>query len=183
MGWHFLSRGSSQLRDRTCVSCLAGGFFTTEPPGKPNSIFTWSHFFNLPEIRYLNQSLIWLLFLFWLHTSFPVKWFEANVGVWETWLKGSWFGDIACLFGLMGSIYVVCSLLCAELTYYWLFQCRNVSGVLLLPTMLNHRGSRHRDKWPELVGPECALGCPAMEEKQGLKRYGSRNLSSHMWKI
>ena len=26
--------GSSQPRDRTCVSCLAGRFFTTEPPGK-----------------------------------------------------------------------------------------------------------------------------------------------------
>ena len=29
------SRGSSRPRDRTCVSCLAGRFFTTEPPGKP----------------------------------------------------------------------------------------------------------------------------------------------------
>ena len=32
------SRGSSQPRDRTCVSCAscpAGGFFTTEPSGKP----------------------------------------------------------------------------------------------------------------------------------------------------
>ena len=28
------SRGSSQPRDWTCVSCLAGRFFTTEPPGK-----------------------------------------------------------------------------------------------------------------------------------------------------
>ena len=28
-------RGSSQPRDLTRVSCLAGGFFTTEPPGKP----------------------------------------------------------------------------------------------------------------------------------------------------
>ena len=28
------SRGSSQPRDQTRVSCLAGGFFTTEPPGK-----------------------------------------------------------------------------------------------------------------------------------------------------
>ena len=30
------SRGSSQPRDRACVSCIASGFFTTEPPGKPN---------------------------------------------------------------------------------------------------------------------------------------------------
>ena len=29
------SRGSSQPRDRTSVSYLAGGFFTTEPPMKP----------------------------------------------------------------------------------------------------------------------------------------------------
>jgi len=29
------SRGSSQPRDQTCVSCIAGGFFTAEPPEKP----------------------------------------------------------------------------------------------------------------------------------------------------
>ena len=29
------SRGSSRPRDRTHISCTAGGFFTTEPPGKP----------------------------------------------------------------------------------------------------------------------------------------------------
>ena len=29
------SRGSSRIGDLTCVSCLAGVFFTTEPPGKP----------------------------------------------------------------------------------------------------------------------------------------------------
>ena len=28
------SRGSSQPRDRTPISCLVGGFFTSEPPGK-----------------------------------------------------------------------------------------------------------------------------------------------------
>ena len=35
------TRGSSPSRDRTCISsgsCIAGGFFTTEPPGKPG---TW----------------------------------------------------------------------------------------------------------------------------------------------
>ena len=30
------SRGSSWSRDQTHISCLAGGFFTTEPPGKPS---------------------------------------------------------------------------------------------------------------------------------------------------
>ena len=29
------SRGSSRPRDQSCVSCLIGGFFNTEPPGKP----------------------------------------------------------------------------------------------------------------------------------------------------
>ena len=35
------SRGSSQPRDQTCVSCTAGRFFTTEPPGKPFHV-EWS---------------------------------------------------------------------------------------------------------------------------------------------
>ena len=29
------SRGSSRPRDQTCASCIAGGFFTAEPLGKP----------------------------------------------------------------------------------------------------------------------------------------------------
>ena len=29
------SRGSSQLRDQTQVSCIAGRFFTAKSPGKP----------------------------------------------------------------------------------------------------------------------------------------------------
>ena len=36
------SRGSSWPRDLTpvsCVSCLTGGFFTAEPPGKPKACF------------------------------------------------------------------------------------------------------------------------------------------------
>ena len=28
-------RESSSPRDRTCISCIAGGFITAEPPGKP----------------------------------------------------------------------------------------------------------------------------------------------------
>ena len=31
------SRGSSQPRDQTQVSCIAGEFFTAEPPGKPKN--------------------------------------------------------------------------------------------------------------------------------------------------
>ena len=35
------SRGSSRPRDRTCISCSAGGFFTAEPPEMPLT-FTWN---------------------------------------------------------------------------------------------------------------------------------------------
>ena len=34
------SRGSFQPRNRTHVSCLAGRFFTTEPPGKPSYLYS-----------------------------------------------------------------------------------------------------------------------------------------------
>ena len=40
------SRGSSRFRDRTRVSCITGGFFTTEPPGKP------------PQSNKLGQSFV-----------------------------------------------------------------------------------------------------------------------------
>ena len=36
------SRGSFQSRDWICVSCIAGGFFTTKPPGKPRPKIMWS---------------------------------------------------------------------------------------------------------------------------------------------
>ena len=38
VAFHF-SRGSSQPRDRTQVSCIAGWFFTAKSPGKPS----WCH--------------------------------------------------------------------------------------------------------------------------------------------
>ena len=37
------SRGSSQYRDRTWVSSIAGGFFMAEPPGKPYYTGVGSH--------------------------------------------------------------------------------------------------------------------------------------------
>ena len=33
------SRGSSQPRDQTCISCLADGFYTTEPLVSPNLVY------------------------------------------------------------------------------------------------------------------------------------------------
>ena len=35
------SRGSSRPRDQTRVSCIEGGFFTTEPPGKPKRVWCY----------------------------------------------------------------------------------------------------------------------------------------------
>ena len=45
------SKGSSWPRDRTLISCIAGRFFTTEPPGKP----------NVPLLLLLSRfSRVWL---------------------------------------------------------------------------------------------------------------------------
>ena len=35
------SRGSSWPRDRIFISCIAGGFFTTQLPGKPSTLCNW----------------------------------------------------------------------------------------------------------------------------------------------
>ena len=36
------SRGSFWPRDQTCITCIAGGFFTTELPGKLHFLLSWS---------------------------------------------------------------------------------------------------------------------------------------------
>ena len=40
--WVPFSRGSSRPRDQAHVSCIAGRFFTTEPPGKPQIRRHWT---------------------------------------------------------------------------------------------------------------------------------------------
>ena len=57
------SRRSSQLRDQSSISCIAGRFFTTEPPGKPLNI--------LPSHNWSNK-VTKLVFLGWLIISIPV---------------------------------------------------------------------------------------------------------------
>ena len=59
------SMGSSPPRDQTCVSCvtyIAGGFFTTEPPGKPlldtRRWKDWVH-----KISFWKYLTIWRSFL------------------------------------------------------------------------------------------------------------------------
>ena len=60
VGCHFLLQGIFPPRDRTCVSCvscIAGGFFTTEPPEKPvQSLCTPSLFF--PKLDPTTVSLV-----------------------------------------------------------------------------------------------------------------------------
>ena len=41
-----ISRGSSQPRDQTRISCLAGEFFTSEPHGKPLATYTFRKLFG-----------------------------------------------------------------------------------------------------------------------------------------
>ena len=50
------SKGSTRSRDQTWVSCIAGRFFTTEPPGKPKEC--------TPD-TYKWHVLIWKT-LFWI---------------------------------------------------------------------------------------------------------------------
>ena len=56
------SRGSSQPRDRTHVSCLAGRFFTTEPPGRhPTMLYLKIFFFFFFIYAYLTAFSFFLL--------------------------------------------------------------------------------------------------------------------------
>ena len=48
------SRGSSRPRDQTCISCLIGGFFTTEPPRKPK--YLSFHKTTRPGTLFLESS-------------------------------------------------------------------------------------------------------------------------------
>ena len=45
------SRGSSQCRDQTCISYLAGGFFSSEPPGKPCARHVLFHLHHNNSVR------------------------------------------------------------------------------------------------------------------------------------
>ena len=55
LGWVAIafSRPSSQCRDQThvsCVSCIAGRFFTTEPLGKPLLLLYWGASYYLSSV-------------------------------------------------------------------------------------------------------------------------------------
>ena len=54
------SRGSSPPRDWTCVSCLAGRFFTTEPPGKPSDPFWSNTQYHALKLLFLSITILFL---------------------------------------------------------------------------------------------------------------------------
>ena len=61
-GWVAISfsRGSSQFRDQTCVSCvscIAGRFFTTEPLGKPLLLLYWGASYYLSPVMNMLDLL------------------------------------------------------------------------------------------------------------------------------
>ena len=67
-------------RDQTCVSCIAGGFFTTEPPGKLNYLFymwyilSWGSSLSFIIMALLNKKKKVLYFdiYLWLCLHFPI---------------------------------------------------------------------------------------------------------------
>ena len=75
------SRGSSQPRDRTCNFCIAGGFFTAEPQGKPSTSSVLCQFPRLtvqspdvcPTQHHLASVHILLAFVegLWLYDTGP----------------------------------------------------------------------------------------------------------------
>ena len=59
------SWGSSRCRDWTNISCITGGFFTTEPPGNPSTYsLPWIFWKKHPPVSHTNvpsgASLLWL---------------------------------------------------------------------------------------------------------------------------
>ena len=56
MGCHFVFKETFQTRDRTlisCISCIAGGLFTTKLLGKPHTIYEYAKLFqSCPTLCY-----------------------------------------------------------------------------------------------------------------------------------
>ena len=79
------SRGSSRPRDRTCVSCVsctAGGFFTTEPLGKPADYCNIGYLSSFHILVLFSDSLSDVLCLRTSHTclSPDKEWTGPEIG-------------------------------------------------------------------------------------------------------
>ena len=60
------SRGSSLPRDWTRVSCIGGGFFTTEPPGKPPTLLglmSTTQWVKLAAAQHLHFAIFQILII------------------------------------------------------------------------------------------------------------------------
>ena len=55
------SRGSSPPRDQICVSCLAGGFFTVELPGKPIAHLQCAYYVELEGTAHVLMGSLGIL--------------------------------------------------------------------------------------------------------------------------
>ena len=67
------SRESSPSRDRTfvsCISCIAGGFFTTEPPGKPRGSYILGKYVSRTGSKWVLKSRIYL-------AKFAAEWMKS----------------------------------------------------------------------------------------------------------
>ena len=80
------SRGFSRPRDRTYVSCIADGFFTTEPLGKPNIQICM--YAKLYRYFYLNNTFIYAI---WYQVDIDVSDFESIKSKFIWLLNTVWF--------------------------------------------------------------------------------------------
>ena len=99
------SRASSQPRDQTYGSFIAGGFFTTEPPGKPLVSHIICKYF-LPFYR-LSFHLIYGFpcFAKTCFSKFHLFIFVLFLLPWETDLRKHWYDlrqRMFCLFSPLG---------------------------------------------------------------------------------
>ena len=67
-----ISMGSFQPKDKTCIFCIAGGFFTTEPPRKPPTRTKKKSCINS---RSKPHSCSWINHEHWFFSLFPVPFF------------------------------------------------------------------------------------------------------------
>ena len=51
------SKGSSRPRDQTCISCMAGGFVATEPPGSSSTVIYCQHIHMFDIQSYTVKTL------------------------------------------------------------------------------------------------------------------------------
>ena len=90
------SRGSFWPTGRTWISCLAGGFFTDEPLGKPWARTMINHYFtnNVGQVSHLFNLISYWLITFILQTekkaqrgtSLVVQWLRVHLSMQGTWV-------------------------------------------------------------------------------------------------